>query len=243
MTLQFGSLRDFTDHLDQNAKSFPLKIMGEQRTNVYYTATMLAAIYRDTPDPDTDPFPWDACFGTIRRRGTVLYGRDIYSDQIVAAGDGSNSFQGDIVSIPIDLSTFGLKKTIHHAILVSHSCDISASPFITVSPAIFESDVDVALMSFLKGKQIVNPKAELQNLLRNEQHRFLGLPAHGKGKHKTSDEPIVVPLSMMLTIPRAILKTDSTVLRLTYRANAFLQMRLATIFMRDVQRSDETRDF
>ena len=241
MTLQFGSLRDFTDHLDQSAKPFPLKIMGEQRPNVHQTATMLSAVYQDTPDPDNDSPPWDACFGTIKRRGVTLTAKDTFSDQIVAAGDGSNSFQGDIVDFPIDPKALGIKKTIPHAMLVSHSCDIGASPFVTVCPAIFESDADDALMTFLKGKPVSNLKAEFQTLLRNEQHRFLGLPAHGKSDDH--DEPIVIPLSLMMPIPKSKLKADSTILRLTYRANAYLLWRMATLLLRDVQRSDETRDF
>ena len=72
MNLQFDSLRDFTDSLDQNTGPFPLKIMGEHRSGVHYTATMLAAVYRDTPDPDIDTPPWEACFGSIKRRGTSL---------------------------------------------------------------------------------------------------------------------------------------------------------------------------
>lgn len=239
--LQYDSLKEFTDDLEQNRTSFPLKIMGAQRPDVYYTATMLSAVYQDTPDPDNDSPPWDACFGTIKRRGAILNAKDAYSDQIVAAGDGSNLFQGDIVDLPIDLKALGIKKTIPHAILVSHSCDVGASPFVTICPAVFESDVDDALMTFLKGKPVSNLKAEFQTLLRNEQHRFLGLPAHGKSKH--NDEPIVIPLSLMMAIPKSKLKADATILRLTYRSNAYFQWRLATLLLRDVQRSDETRDF
>ncbi len=241
MTLQFSSLRDFTDHLENIAKPFQMKIMGMQRPEVHYTATMLAAVYEDTPDPDSMGKPWDACFGTIRKRGVNLDAAKTYSEQIVAAGDGSNHFQGDIVELPVDLNAFGLKKTLTHAILISHSCDIGASPFITVCPVIFEHEADASLLSLLKGKAVANPKAEFQNLLRNEQHRFLGLPAHGKSKR--NDEPIVVPLSLKMSIPKARLDQSLPVLRLTYRANAYLQMRLATLLMRDVQRSDETRDF
>lgn len=241
MTLQFDSLRNFTDHLDRNAKPFPLKIMGEQRSGVHYTASMLSAVYQDTPDPDCDPQPWIACFGNIKRRGVVITASDTYSDQIVAAGDGSNLFQGDIVEFATDLKALGLRRTVSHAMLVSHSCDIGASPFIIICPAIFEGEADDALLSCLKGKTVSNPKAEFQNLLRNEQHRFLGLPAHGKSGN--NDEPILVPLSLMKAIPKSKLKPDSAILRLTYRANAYIQWRLATLLMRDVQRSDETRDF
>ncbi len=56
-----------------------------------------------------------------------------------------------------------------------------------------------------------------------------------------SDEPILVPLSLIM--PLAKDKIGQTVLRLTYRANAYSQMRLATLMLRDVQRSDETRNF
>lgn len=242
MALQFDSLKDFTDHLDYNAKPFPLKIMGEKRPDVHYTATMLSAVYQDTPDADSDSQPWNACFGIIRRRGAVLNAADTFSAQILASGDGSNLFQGDIIKLTMDLEAVGpLQRALSHGIIVSHSCDIGSSPFVTVCPAIFESEADASLMSFLKGKVVANPKAEFQNLLRNEQHRFLGLPSHGKKVQ--FDEPIVVPLSLMIAIPKNKIGTDSAFLRLTYRANAYFQMRLATLFMRDVQRSDETRDF
>jgi hypothetical protein len=239
--LQHDSLRSFTDDLDANAKPFPLKVMGQSRPSVHYTATMLAAIYRDTADPDINQPSVAASFGTINRRGTILTGTDAYSDQIVAASDGSNTFQGDVFQTKIDLTLYGCKLTTSYGMIVSHSCDIGPVPTVNICPVFPEGKVDQLLMDFLKGKPTPNYKLELQGMLRNEQHRLLGLPPHGQAKSVLPDKPLLVPLSLIIPLPKD--KIGSTVLRLTYRANAFFQLRLATLLMRDVQRSDETRDF
>jgi len=239
--LQYDSLRAFTDDLDTNAKPVPLKVMGRRRPGVFYTATMLSAVYQDTGDPEAIPLPVTATFGTINSRGAVLTGKDSYSKQIVAAGDGSNTFQGDIFETEIDLAGLGCKLVSNFGIIVSHSCDIKPSPMVNVCPVFPESQVTQTLMEFIKGKPSPNYKVELQDMLRNQQHRLLGLPPHGKDKSPFPDEPILVPLQLIMPLPKD--KIGTTVLRLTYRANAFFHLRLATLLMRDVQQSDETRDF
>jgi len=239
VVLQHDSLRSFTSDLDANAKPVPLKVMGQSRPNVHYSATMLAAIYQDILNPDTNQPPVAVSFGTINRRGAIL--TDAYSGQIIASGDGFNTFQGDIVQTKLDLSAYGCKVTAHYGIIVSHSCDIGPVPTVTICPVFPEGKVDQMLMDFLKGKATPNYKLELQGMLRNERHRLMGLPPHGQSKIVLPDEPLLVPLSLML--PLAKDRIGTTVLRLTYRANSFFQLRLATLLMRDVQRSDETRDF
>jgi hypothetical protein len=215
--LQHDSLRSFTNDLDANTKPVPLKVMGQSRPNVHYTATMLAAIYKDILDPDTNQPPVAASFGTINRSGAVLV--NAYSDQVVASADGSNTFQGDIIQTKLDLSAYGCKVTTPYAMVVSHSCDIGPMPTANICAVFPESKVDQVLMDFLKGKPTPNYKLELQGISRNEQHRLMGLPPHGQGKNILPDEPLLVPLSLIL--PLAKDKIGTTVLRLTYRANAF----------------------
>ena len=240
--LQHDSLKAFTDSLDANAKPFPLKVMGPSRPNVQYTATMLADVYQDTLDPDTNQPPIAACFGSINRRGATLAGgKHTYSEQILPAGDGSNTFQGDIFLSQIDLAPWGCRVRCKYAMVVSHSCDINPVTTIIVCPVFLESEVSQTLMEFIKGKPSPNYKVELQDMLRNQQHRILGLPPHGSDAFLLPDEPILVPLSLVMPLSKD--KIGKTVLRLTYRANSYFQMRLATLLVRDVQRSDETRDF
>ena len=105
MALQYDSLLAFTNDLDANVKPFPLKVMGQSRAGVSYTATMLAATYHDTQDPDVINPPINTSFGTINRRGVVLAGgKNTYSDQVIAGEDGSNSYQGDIIQTLLDLA-------------------------------------------------------------------------------------------------------------------------------------------
>lgn len=244
MVLKFKTLRDFTDHLDHNGPRFPLKVMGEARPNVDYTATMLAAVYTDTPDPDRTALPTAVTFGTLGRRGCTLNAAEAYSQQIVAASDGSNTFQGDIIGLPVDLRPLGGPGVSQFAMLVSHSCDMGAGATASLCPVFREQDLDQPFVDFLKGKPTKNVAGEVQNLLKNEQHRFLGLPAHSnKNFPDQLDEPLLVWLGLVVSASRQQVRATPTQLRLTYRANSYLQSRLAVMFMRDVQRSDETRDF
>jgi hypothetical protein len=242
VVLQYDSLRAFTDDLNATAKPFPLKVMGQSRPGVSYTATMLAAVCQDTQDPDVAKPPIVTNFGTINRRGAVLAGgKNTYSEHIIAASDGSNTFQGDIFQTRLDLAPWGCRVLCEYGIIVSHSCDIGPATTVNICPAFPEHEVDQTLMEFIKGKPSPNYKIELQDMLRNQQHRLLGLPAHGQDNSPLPDEPLLVFLSLMMPVTKD--KVGPTVLRLTYRANAYFQMRLGTLLMRDVQRSDETREF
>ena len=240
--LQYDSLLAFTNDLDANVKPFPLKVMGQSRAGVSYTATMLAATYHDTQDPDVINPPINTSFGTINRRGVVLAGgKNTYSDQVIAGEDGSNSYQGDIVQTLLDFEPWGSPVSCKYGMVVSHSCDVGPANTVTVCPVFPESKVDQTVIELIKGRPAPNYKIELQDMLRNQQHRMLGLPAHGQVSKSIPDEPLLVPLSLIVPLTKH--KIGSTQLRLTYRANAYFQMRLGTLFLRDVQRSDETREF
>lgn len=242
MVLQFDSLLVFTNELDARAKPFPLKVMGQSRAGVSYTATMLAATYHDTQNPDVINPPINTSFGTINRRGVVLAGgKNTYSNQVIAAEGGSNSFQGDIVQTLLDLAPWGLRVNCDYGMIVSHSCDVGPANTVNVCPVFPESQVDRTLIELIKGRPVPNYKIELQDMLRNQQHCMLGLPAHGQVSQSMPDEPLLVPLSLIVPLTKH--KIGPTQLRLTYRANAYFQMRLGTLFLRDVQRSDETREF
>lgn len=251
MPLNFQTLREFADSLELGDQ-FPLKVMGskeiDRRTKAvktYYTATMLADIYRHTDDPDLK-LPAQAPFGSINRKGCTL--SNAFTAQIIAASDGSNVFQGDVLVLqkPFTMHAYP-HQSVKRIIVISHSCDVSkpSTPALTVCPIFTESELDHGFVSFLRDKQTdaITSQQIVQNWTRNEGHYFFSLPAHGGLSQNIPDEPLIAPLALALPFARTELIQLTPDLRLNYRTNAFFQMRLLTLLARDVQRSDETRDF
>ncbi len=258
MPLNFPTLRAFADSLE-NATQFPLKILGvkqtrNQQVETYYTATMLAAVYNDTPNPDdgAPPYRMEAPFGFILKKGCEITPDRAFSEHIVPAGDGSNIFQGDILVLE---STYPLPSlqsvSVSKVMVVSHSCDVSKMPApsdITICPIFSEHELTKELMEHIRGKAAKDQAAHnsfIQNITRNEMHSYFSVPAHGQDALAATvpDEPLVAPLALMHSIPLKNLKPITPSLRLTYRMNAYFQLRLSALLLRDVQRSDETRDF
>lgn len=238
--MQYKSLKEFTDHLDKNAKPLPLKIMGERRRDAFFTATMLAEFYGATGDPDGGT-PASAPFGVIDRRGASLNPTTTYS-AITAPSVGLNLFQGDVVEY--DLQAFAAGVPQHRFVMVvSQSCDIGNAPTTVACPLFRESELTAGTIDLLRGRPSKSPQAALaarQNWLRNESIRFAAFPAKDAS---SIDETFIVALALASVVPVPNLVAAAPVLRLTYRALSFLQWRIGALYLRDVQNSDETRDF
>lgn len=125
-----------------------------------------------------------------------------------------------------------------YAMLLSHSCGIDNSEVLLISPVYLESDLKDHEVGVLRGSKAKDPKTVVQNWLRNENPSFIGLPS----STNFGDNGLVAALKFATMASKADI-TSAPVARVTYRALSYIQFRMAMFFLRDVQDSDETRDF
>lgn len=246
---QYGTLKDFIDDLEQSpTHHFPLKVMGQKKipnpkskSAQFHSASMLAEVYRSIEDPDkAKSMPVQAIFGEIFNRGCNLKpGKDTYSN-IVAQPSGHNLFQGDLINF--DLSNDGKKFPKHRlSQIITHSCGIANSDFICLAPVYLESEIDQNVVDFFKGKKgTLNFNVIRGNWLRNEGLNFIGYPS--VDDFSNEGDRLLSCLNLAMTIPKNYIPKEPQ-LRLTYRALSYTQSRIALLFLRDVQDSDDTRDF
>jgi hypothetical protein len=98
-------------------------------------------------------------------------------------------------------------------------------------------------MTFLKGGSFKDLNAERttkENWLRNEKARFAAFPQ--SSFHQGLHERFLIPLDLLIPVRRSDISCHDPKQRFSYRGLSFLQWRMGTIFLRDVQNSDETRD-
>ena len=237
---QYASLADFTTALDQLGPIVPLKILGKKRPNAFHSISMLTEVYRQTPDPDAPGFfqTLKAPFGDILSLGARLDPVDTYS-KIIAHSGGQNHFQGDIIEL--DLSSGGKQIPKHRfSMLLSHSCDVGKLTHLLIAPAYLDSELsDAAILTLRPGTK--DPKTMRRNWFANEVIPFVGLPATDITK-APGGEQILVCLHLGVPVPQNVVTARPTQLRLKYRASSYLQGRFAALYLRDVQRSDETRE-
>ncbi|MBY0472113.1 hypothetical protein K2X30_13180 [bacterium] len=214
--------------------------MGKRRPNAFHSFSMLTEVHRQTPDPDASGVfqTLKAPFGEILVLGARLDPAETYS-KIVAHSDGQNHFQGDIIEI--DLSGDGKQIPKHRfSMLLSHSCDVGKLTHLLVAPAYLHSELDdSAVLTLRPGTK--DSKKMRGNWFANEVIPYVGLPATDI-TGKPGGEQILVCLHLGVPIPKNVVTTRPPQLRLKYRASSYLQGRLAALLMRDVQRSDETRE-
>lgn len=249
---QYATLKDFTTDIDHGGNHLPFKIMGKRRLpdpkagfgGIYYTLSMLGEVYKDIDDPDQiagfQPVP--ASFGEIRRMGCRLWGGDRTYSKTISPNTktGSNLLQADIVEF--DLSGGGGFPKHRLAMITSHSCAIANAQFVSLVPVYLESELDDSAISALRGKKLNNVAHIRGNWLSNEQVNFLGLPGvHITGINDNGDRMLAC-LHLQVGVPTGTVPAKPK-LRLTYRALSYFQMRLALLYMRDVQNSDDTREF
>lgn len=240
---QYATLSDFTADLDQTpALHVPYKIMGKRRSDAFFSISMLAEVHRQTTAPDTLG-PYQAApapFGEILARGARLHAHLTYS-AITAHPSGANHYQGDIIEL--DLSRGGQYIPQHRfSMLLSHTCDIQKLSHVTVAPAYLESELTGAAITQLRdGVAPKDPRQIREMWISNEVPTFLGLPATDI-TNAPGGERVLVGLHLGTPVPRKVVLSSPTKLRLKYRASAYLQGRLSVLLMRDVQRSDETRE-
>lgn len=219
-----------------------MKIMGKKRKDAFFSISMLAEVHNQTNDPDAaGPYQTiDAPFGEILVRGARLHAGLTYST-ITPHPLGANHFQGDIVDL--DLSGDGKYGPRHRlSMLLTHTCDIQKLSHISAAPAFLESELSDATMIHLRdGVAPKNPKQMREMWLSNEMPIYLGLPATDL-TGVPGGERILVCLHLAAPVPRKVVLSKTTQLRLKYRASSYLQGRLAVLLMRDVQNSDETRE-
>lgn len=126
--------------------------------------------------------------------------------------------------------------------VVSHSCDVSNAPFIIISPIFLDSELTWPTMNIIKGNSF-NSQADADkakgNWFLNENLKIAAFSAQGAD----INERFLVPLNLFMTIDKISALKLNPFLRLTYRALAFFQWRLAVVYFRDVKDSDETRDY
>jgi hypothetical protein len=111
-----------------------------------------------------------------------------------------------------------------------------------VCPVYRESELSLSTIEQLFGRS-GTPQAvqsRKQNMLRNESIRFVAFPAKDSA---SIDEPFVVALSIALPSVKNMVVSTPPILRLSYRSLSFLQWRIGAMYLRDVQDSDETRDY
>ena len=176
--------------------------------------------------------PW----GEIRRAGARLDAGTTYS-QIAAPSSGPNLFMGDVVALAVKSTAarFGM--------VLTHSCNVAKQPVVSVCPVLLESDLTAATLSGLRIKPVLprNVPALQQMYLSNEAIQYAAFPAPpDDGAIK---EPFVAALHLAQPMPTAAVSVLPPSYRLTYRALSFLQWRLGVLSGRDVENSDETRDF
>lgn len=125
--------------------------------------------------------------------------------------------------------------------VLSHSCDIGNSPKTVLAPIYQEQELSRQVLEHLKGSMVKNDAAARVNWLRNESPKYAGFPENPNPS--TISERFLVPLTFTVSAPRDQVTLRAPILRLTYRSLSYLQIRLVMILIRDVQSSDETRDF
>lgn len=244
---QYGKLKDFIDDLEASAPHhFPLKVMGQRRppakkkSAIFYSASMLAEVYRSIPDPDqSKTMPVQAVFGEIFNMGCNLnQGAATYS-AIQAQPSGHNLFQGDLINF--DLSDGGKRFPKHRlSQVLTHSCGIANSDFICIAPVYLESELSQGVIEYLRNKPTPSFDSIRGNWLRNENISFIGYPV--VDDFSNEGDRLLSCLNLASTISKKFIPQQPQ-LRLTYRALSYVQSRIALFFLRDVQDSDDTRDF
>jgi hypothetical protein len=211
--------------------------MGARRPDAYFSLSMMCDRWHSLANPDlAKPFTTlNVEFGEIRSRGAVLHADKTYST-VTPPQKGINLFQGDIVEL--DLSHTGSPRH-KYSIILSHSCDLQKLSHILVAPAFLEPELTPQTISFLRNGKATNSliqKQFIQMWSENEHIPFIGLPPSTQ-----LSEPLTIALPLMTYQSQPTLIVKQPVLRLTFRALIYLQGRLATSLLRDVQDSDETR--
>lgn len=245
---QYGSLKEFIDDLEKSPPHhFSFKVMGQKRvlakkqSAIFQSASMLAEVYRSIPDPDlSGTMPVQAIFGEIFNRGCNLNaGTGTYST-IAAQPSGHNLFQGDLINY--DISEGGNRFPKHRlSQILSHSCGIANTDFICLAPVYLESEIDQDVVDFFKGKKGTQNFSLIRgNWFRNENLNFIGYPT--VDLYSSEGDRLLSCPNLAMTVSKKNLPTLPQ-LRLTYRALSYTQSRLALFFLRDVQDSDDTRDF
>lgn len=237
----FKSLEEYIAAVLKRHK-FELKIFGpsDNKKARIFTASMLAEVYRKTDSPDTT-FPAKAPFGEILRRGTALDPKVIYSP--ISISDKSMPIlQGDIFETQI--TNFREAYPHRFCMALSHSCDIANSKLVVVCPIFTEEELNDLTMDKLFRSQAKNAQATAsrkQSLLNNENVKFVAFPP--------SDErfipAVVSPFISAISMPTSIVLSQNTkpLCRLSYRGLSFLQWRIAALYNRDVQESDDDRSY
>lgn len=245
-THQYDTLKKFTDYLDSNNKQIPFKIMGKKRVKgPYYTISMLKEVYNNIPDPDSQiPFRTiKAPFGDILERGCRLAtGNSTYSSSVIPNQiTNNNILQGDIIEL--DLSNGGNAFPKHKlSMVISHSCSIDNSSNLNVIPVYTESELTQDAIEILRGKAPKDHAAVMQNWFANESVNFLGLPAEHIPVSNESGDRMLACLHLSVLLNKVNVP-DAPCLRLTYRALAYVQLRIGLLYLRDVQDSDDTREY
>jgi hypothetical protein len=248
-----SSLQKYIDGLLLKGAEFRVKIMGASnvKTGKKTTATMFADVFSSSDDPDavsTAKTP----FGVIHRWGAELDPLGVYS-VIIAPPTPPNLFQGDVVEL--DMSSSASPIPAHkYSMVISHSCDLGNGPTAVICPVYRESEITGAVVNAFQTKATNDPNAIRQKkdqMLKNTMVRFAAFPpppvpaspASPAAVQSPVDESFVVALGFATAFPAKVVTGSPPVLRLSYRGLSFLQWRLATLFLRDVQDSDETREY
>jgi hypothetical protein len=215
----------------------------DPKTGRTTSATMLADVYSSTADPDVAT-PAAAPFGQIDRYGTVLDPALVFS-KIVPPATPPNLFQGDVVELDLSGSSAAISQH-RYAMVISHSCDIGQGLTTVVCPVYRDSELTDSVVNAFWAKPAKDPHAIQQRkdaLLRNKAIRLAAFPGVPVLFASPIDEPFVVAFPLSTAMKMTMVAGAPLVLRLSYRGLAFLQWRLGTLYQRDVQDSDETRDY
>lgn len=242
---QYGTLKAFTTDIDNSGDHLPFRVMGKRGSNgVYYTASMLKAVYNEIPDPDSQVGyqAITAPFGEILRKGCRLAGGDVSYSRSITPNPKTqgNILQADIIEC--DLNHGGRAFPAHKlGMILTHSCGVDNSDRVNVVPVYTESELTDSAVTALRGFAPKNPAQVKQNWLANENVSFLGLPAQTIPTLNDTGEMMLACLHLSMLVPKSAIP-KAPKLRLTYRALSYVQFRLALLYMRDVQGSDDTRD-
>lgn len=237
----FPDLDSYIGYIQKHihTKDLPLKIMGirNPKNGTYYSSSLLAEAYRDIPNPDlAGNTPIDTHFGKIGKFNSVLDTAKTYS-AIRQSKDGRDVIlQGDILSLNSHKNfPFKFSKTM----ILTHSCTTTNSANILCCPVLDESEIDQAFIDFYRGKTGGDLKQIRGNLLDNMTVNFVGLPVNHL---VNTSQKMICAICFPFFVPRSLVEDKIPVHRLTYRALAYLQQRLAMFYFRDVTDSDDCRD-
>jgi hypothetical protein len=235
------SVKDFTTDLDkQPGLSLPLFLTGVAAPPPA-TVTMLGWAYQELRAKilTAQALPIDVFFGEIDRRSARLDATIAYSQPPKGGFNPSDVLQGDVLK-------HGESADYQYSMVLSQSCDTPAgqTPYVTLGPVYRESELTPVVLQKLKSptKPVPDVKSAGQQrgaIFENNSLKFVAFPT--PPKNMPFDEPFVVALHCPYRIPSAAPPTPE--LRLSYRALAFLQGRIATLYVRDVKGSDDERDF